>query len=313
MRTTTACLVLLLAVGASAEEPKPPPAVLAGAWAERAEDGTRLVVVALHLRPGAPAQSVHVAHGEPSDDDEPGGYGVFPAAGWREARVEPGEVLLLRRRTTRDAVPVLVAEKPAKGDVDVHHLIDGGAPAGTWLFTTVHDLGGVTLDRHLAFVGDRVEATVAPPGDEGFFRPETFETVRVPRHLPLDGDDPDGPAGFLTVTPREGPAFRVLEGEAGERRIRAHFTNPRCPWAERHVKWMTDLWILEYLEPAPLVLVLDTSSAKGAARASDLWRGWGAFSVESIWPNGFGGSSSNLDLPALLVLPRETRVRTVDG
>ena len=124
-----------------------------------------------------------------------------------------------------------------------------------------------------------------------------------------------GEAGFVTVRWLKGEGGRgsatELAGTTGEARIRSHFNAPRCPWANRHVGWMRDLWILEYHRATRLSFLLETGSVARAGRVSNLWKGYGAWCLESIYPNGFGGSSSNLTLPPVLVLPRGTPVREI--
>lgn len=311
-------LLLLLPVvpSARAREDAPDAAVLAGAWTETKETGAREAVVALLVRPGVEARGIFLALSSPSADPEPGDYGTLAKDAWQEVSLAKGELVLVRHAFDTPTIAVAVTEHPPAADQDVHAWIDGGPPAGTALFDVLGGDGGVRVARHVLPIGESVDVVVPAPSDEGFFREETLEIVRVARHLAIDGDDPDGPRGYVGVAPAslgddEEPALRVLEGAEGEQRIRRHFTNPRCPWAERHVGWMKDLWILEYLRPADLRLTLDTSTVKAPGRVSDLWRGYGAVTTESIWPNGFGGSSANLDLPCLLVVPPGTRTRTV--
>jgi hypothetical protein len=318
MRTLAGLLAFALAFAAtsppvaSAEPNEAEAPVVVGAWIEQGEEGVRRLVVGLTLPAGGEATRAWVTIGVPSLEKGPGSYGTFPARGSREVRVEQSEVLLVRRSNVAEGAYVLVTRAPLEHDVDVHDVIDGSEPPGTLLCEHVGGRSALSFDRAVAFIGDPVAATLSPPGEDGFFREETLEIVRVPRHLALEGDDPESARGWVTVSAPEDPAFRALEDAAGEARLRAHFTNPRCPWAERHVGWMGDLWILEYLRPATLRLSLDTSTVKAAGRVSDVWRGYGAFAVESIWPNGFGGSSSNLTAPCLLVVPKGTRIRVAD-
>jgi hypothetical protein len=287
----------------------PPPEVVAGTWLEGGA-----LVTALWLAPEAASPlPVFVAHSV-ARHQEPGDYGLFPADAFRTVDLEPGAVTLLRTPLEGRPAPetVLVTRERPAGDIDVHGILDGGEPAGTVLFGSTATGDAVTVDRHLVVAGGKVEVRVKAPGGD-FFNEEKMEIVRVPRRIPLGGEDPDGPKGHVRVEWVPDERFRLLEGEAGENRIRGHFTDPKCPWAERHVGWMADLYVLEYREPAELRLVLDTAPARRGARVPDIWRGYGALTVESIYPNGFGGSSSNLGLPPVLVVPADTPVREIGG
>ncbi|MCU0727833.1 MAG: hypothetical protein MUE73_18905, partial [Planctomycetes bacterium] len=288
--------------------PAPPLAeIVAGTWL----DGDA-VVTALFLAPeSAGAVPVHVALAV-GGAGGPGDYGLFPAAAFRAVELEPGAVTLLRTPLGGKPAPkaVLALRGPPAKDLDVHEIIDGVDPAGLVLFGAPARGDAVTVDRHLVLAGGRVEVRLAAPGGD-FFHPEKMEIARVPRRIPMAGDDPEGPKGHVRVEWTADPRVTLLAGEAGEKRIRSHFTDPRCPWAERHVGWLADLFILEYREPAELRFVLDTTPVRRGGRIPDTWRGYGALSVESIYPNGFGGSSSNLDLPPVLVVPEGTPIREV--
>jgi hypothetical protein len=137
----------------------------------------------------------------------------------------------------------------------------------------------------------------------------------VSRRLGIDGADPEGESGHVRLAwlPPEGEAAGAVElaGAEGERRIRSHFTDPGCPWANRHVAWRPERWVIEYRDRVPLRFRLETDAVVRPGTVSGLWKGYGAVGVEAIYPNGFGGSSTNLDLPPVLVLPRGTAVRVV--
>jgi hypothetical protein len=77
------------------------------------------------------------------------------------------------------------------------------------------------------------------------------------------------------------------------------------------VGWLRDLYLIEYLRPTDLRFRLDTSTVKRPGRVSGLWRRYGAICIEAIYPNGIGGSSSNLTIPPLLVVPAGTAVREI--
>jgi hypothetical protein len=168
----------------------------------------------------------------------------------------------------------------------------------------------------VAEIGERIRVIMRPP-PPGFFKDETLEIARVARRLAVDGEDPDGEAGHVSVSwfsaPSPHSSVRLLAGKPGEERIRSHFHDPRCPWANRHVAWQKDLWILEYVATRPWLIsfTLDTSTVVRPGLVSGIWKGHGAFAIESIHPNGFGGTSENRDLPPLLVIPRGTAVREV--
>jgi hypothetical protein len=301
--------------GLVSADPAPPRTLAAAAWLE-GEGASRSVVVALALRPPAGATVVHVGFGAlPDAPEDPGGYGTIPPDSWREVRLAAGEVVLARRAIGAAREPsVLVARQPASAPIDVHHLIDEGGGRGGLLFARPREGGPVTLSTHLAHAGDVVTMDVSAPSEDGFFRPETFEILRVARRLGLVGDPEDAGPGAVPVEwvrPEGDPPATLLEGPAGEAEIRSHFDDPRCAWAGRHVGWMPDHWILAYLRPASLRFRLRTDGVRVAGVVADTWRGWGALAVESIWPNGFGGSSANLDLPPLLVVPKDTPLREV--
>lgn len=306
-----AVLALPLLARAGEEARAKPPPVVAAVWLE-GTGADAAVVVAVYRAPDAPPAVAHAGFGW-EGHESPSDYGTIEPSSWRGIRVGPGEVVRAKLPVDERGVPyVLVAARAATEPIDVHELIDGGDHPGTLWFGRPGSGGAVTVDRHLVTVGDSVGIRVAAPTDDGFFREETFEILRVARRFGVGSDDPDGLRGFVRATwrrPIGKPPARELAGEEGEKRIRSHFTKPDCPWAERHVGWMDDLFILEYLRPEAIGFSLDTSPVKAAGRISDLWRGYGAIAVESIWPNGFGGSSSNCGMPDVLVVPRGTSIR----
>ncbi len=289
--------------------------VVAGAWLEPSKDVTDTLVVGLFLRAGEKARSVFVAFADVSDPESPSDYGTFRAGAWHEVKLAPGELVLAKHPTGTDSNPVLVMPEATKADVQVHDLIDEGGKKGAILFEVVGGYPQVTFDRHVAEVGEVVKASLPAPDGEGFFTDRTMEIVSVARRLAVNGSDPSGPGGFVSVeveSPDEtdDAAFRLLQSQDGETRIRSHFENPKCDWAERHVRWMADRWILEYRRPEVLKLALDTTPVRAAGRVSDMWNGYTAISQESIYPNGFGGTTTGLDLPCLIVVPKGTKTRT---
>ena len=307
-------LALFLSGPLRAEDDPPPPRLLAVTWLEEA-DGARVVRLALYHRDAKEPAVFHAGFGEDEADPSPGGYGTIEPDSWREIRVGPGELVLARRVIPGGGnAAVVIADRRFGKPLDIHEMIDDDVPFGLLFFEYAGAHAAAATDRHVVTIGGTVALTVRAPSDEGFFREETFELGRIARRLGVSSDDPDGPRGYVTVKwePGDDPGAVELTGSDGAARIRSHFTNPKCPWAERHVGWMPDLYLLEYLRPVELRFTLDTSTVKAAGRITDLWKGYGAVSVESIWPNGFGGSSSNYDLDPVLVVPEGTAVREVD-
>ncbi len=320
MRTTFAALLATLLAAAAAAEPPAagPPAGPATDVAPRYAAGTwlegRTVVVAIHLGPAEAApREVFVGLSTPRQE-EPGDYGYFAAQGFLPVKIEPGTLVLARHPLAADTpVPMVLAlpARPAK-DLDVHGMIDGDAPPGTILFESPWDGGGAVVDRHIAVAGDTVALTVKPPEGD-FFGEPTMEVACVARRLPLWTTPAAERKDTVAVEwVPDAAAATLLAGEAGEKRLRSHFTDPRCPWAERHVKWMAESFILEYAKPADLTFRLDTSGVTAAGRVGDIVGGYHALGQESIWPNGFGGTSTGASLPPLLVVPKGTPVREVE-
>jgi hypothetical protein len=305
----TAAAVLLLALLAAAT----PSTDVAHRYAAGAWVADRTVVVAIHLGPAeATPREVFVGFSVPRHE-EPGDYGYFAAEAFAPVKVEAGAVVLARRPLAEGApVPMVLVlpARPAK-DLDVHEMIDEDAPPGTILFEHPFDGGGAVIDRHVAVAGDTVTLTLKPPEGD-FFGEPTMEVACVARRLPLwtrpEAERTDAVA--VEWAPTDGAT--LLTGEAGEKRLRSHFTDPRCPWAERHVKWMADFFVLMYLKPAGLTFHLDTSGVKTAGRVGDVVGGYHALGQESIWPNGFGGTSTGASLPPLIVVPKGTPVREVE-
>jgi hypothetical protein len=290
-----------------------PPAPVAATWLDGAKK-SRSAVIAVYLPKGAPARTCYAGFAFEEEKTEPG-YGAIRPDSWRAFRVGPGEVVLARLRLEGRAPPyTLVRDHPAREKIDVHEMIDNGAPKGTILFDRAGAGGAVRVDRHLVAVGEKVGLAVDAPKQKGFFTDDTFEILRLARRLGIGSDDPGTAAGYVEVewrAPREDSPARELAGKEGEKRIRSHFTKPDCPWANRHVGFMADYWILEYLRPATLEFTLDTSTVKSGGRVFDVRKGNSALAEESIWPNGFGGTSLGLDLPPILVVPEDTPIREV--
>ncbi len=317
MRAAWVSLLLLVSpLGAAQAEPPRSPDVVSGAWVED-RGGQPTLVVGLYRREGSPGPTVAFVGCAAGGAEEPGGYGVIPKDGWTEVALEAG-VLLRAERPLRAAEinhppAVLVAPAAAKVPLDVRTLVNGDVPPDALLFALPRHASQITVTRHVVEIGETLDLELAAPPAE-FFVAETLEIARVARRVGIDRDDPDGTSGCarLVWLPGEGdpPAARELSGPEGERRIRAHFTDPKCLWAERHVGWMEPLWLLEYTRATALRFRLETDTVKRSGRLSDIWKGYGALAIEGIYPNGFGGSSSNLDLPPVLILPKGTQTRT---
>lgn len=318
----TACLALLVAlvtVASAGAAPPQSPDVLAGTWIETLE-GRATLVVALYRRTGSAGPSqAFVGCSVRSDQDGPGGYGVIPQGAWTEVALEAGALTRAQRPLTsqeQERPPaVLVLPAAPTSPVDVHTLIDGDVPASALLFARPARSTVVSVARHVLGIGETTEIGLAAP-PAPFFLPETLEVAVVSRRLGLDGQEAESPSGFVRLvwlTPEGPPPAPAVElrGEAGERRVRTHFTDPKCAWAERHVGWMEARWVLEYAQATPLAFRLETDAVKRPGLVSDLWKGYGALSIEAIYPNGFGGSSANYDLPPVLVVPKGTPTRTV--
>lgn len=312
-----ASLAILLSTVPAAAGPRGDARYVAGAWVEERE-GKAWLVVGLYGRTETKApETVFVGLGTKAGD-EPGAMGAIPKDGWTEVALPPGTLVLAERplsNSERDRPPaVLVARERAKEDVDVHRLVDGEAYAGAILFERPSGRTTLKFSRNSVTVGESVEARMAAPAAD-YFSDATLEVARVARRLGVDSDDPDSAAGYARVTwlAPEGdkPAARELKGAEGEKRIREFFTNPKCPWAERNVGWLDVLWVLEYERATALAFRVETDAVKAAGRVSDLWKGYGAWAVEAIHANGFGGTSVNHDAPALLVVPKGTPTKTV--
>lgn len=324
MRAAHLLLLLPLAafgtasVRSAAAAPPRSPDVVSGAWVED-RDGKPTLVVALYRRAEStgPAKAF-VGCSTSTDQDGPGGYGVIAKDAWTEVALGAGVLVRAERPLSaaeQERPPaVLVAPAAATAPVDVHTLIDGSVPEGALLFARPTRSTQVTLSRHVLEVGQTAEVVLAAPPD-AFFLPETLEVVVVSRRLGIDSDDADGPAGHVRLAwlaPEGVPPApaQELSGAAGERRLRAHFTDPTCAWAERHVGWMEPRWVLELVRPTELRFRVETDAVKRPGTVQDVWKGWGALSLEAIYPNGFGGSSANLELPPLLIVPKGTKVRS---
>lgn len=318
----TACLALLVAlvtVAPAGAAPPRSPDVLAGAWIETL-NGRATLVVALYRRAGtAGPVKAFVGCSVAADLDGPGAYGVIPAEGWTEVALEAGALTRAQRPLTpqeQERPPaVLALPVAATSPVDVHTLIDGDVPADALLFARPARSTVVSVARHVLEIGETTEVGLAAP-PAGFLLHETLEVAVVSRRLGLDGQEAESPSGFVRLVwlapegPPPAPAVE-LRGEAGERRLRAHFTDPKCAWAERHVGWMEARWVLEYVQATPLAFRLETDAVKRPGLVSDVWKGYGALSIEAIYPNGFGGTSANYDLPPVLVVPKGTPTRAV--
>jgi hypothetical protein len=292
-----------------AAAPAEPPAI-AIAWLE-GEGPARDVVVAIHRAAGLAPVTFHVAFAT-ATARAPGDYGTIGPDAWRAVEVAGGEALLARRRIgTSPPTAVVVAQSAAKHAFDVHEMIDEAPPEGTVLFAHPAERGTARVDRHLARIGEKVTLSIEAPEDRGFFGDATFEIARIARRLGVGSDDPAGPRGYVGVDWRPSPEGGVahLTGDAGAKRIRAQFDDSQCAWSKRHVGWMEDAWILEYERPSRIELTLDTSTVKSAGRVCDIWEAYGAVCFESIHRNGIGGTSRNLDLPPVLVVPKDVRVR----
>lgn len=314
MRLAAAALLIVLALAGSAH-PAPPASadVVAGAWVET-RNGAPVLVVGLYRRPDSKApEKAWIGCSTGTDDDLPGGYGTIAKDAYREVTLEPGVLVLAARALAgdeRERPPsVLVVAAPPPTALNVHGLIVGERPAGALLFARPFVETQVTLSRHVLEVGESAELTVAAP-PASFFLDETLEVLVASRRLGIDGDDPAAPPGHarLALLAPEGddPPVRELLGSAGEQRIRSHFTDPRCAWAERHVGWRADRWVLDLRRPAPIRLRVETDAIARAGVVYDLWKGYNALTLEAIYPNGFGGSSAGLTLPPLLVVPKGT-------
>ena len=320
MRTvlTWACLTLLTAAASTAAPPRSAE-VMAGAWVEEREGGPWLVVGLYRRAETTGPARVFVGLSVPGEADAPGGYGTIPVGGWTEVLLEAGVLVRAERALRadeRDAPPsVLVTTAAATKALEVHPLIVGEVPEGTLHFDRPARETVVQVARHVLEVGQATEITLtAPPAS--FFHDDTLEVAVASRRLGLDGLEAEGASGYVDlawVAPQAPPPplAHEMRGAEGERRLRAHFTDPTCAWAQRHVAWMSERWVIEYAASAPLTFRLGTAAVKRPGVVSDIWRGYGALAVEAIYPNGFGGSSTNFDLPAILVVPRATAVRLV--
>jgi hypothetical protein len=292
--------------------------VVAGAWLEEREESAALVVAAYRRAGTEGPATAFVGCSVGTDEDRPGGTGTIPADGWTEIPLEAGVLTRAERLldpAERERPPsVLLASRRPEAPLPVHPLIVGETPEGSILFARPRGGGTLTVARHVLEVGETTEVTLEAPPPE-FFLLETLEVAVVSRRLGIDGADPEGESGHVRLTwlPAEGEAVGAgdLAGAEGERRIRSRFTDPGCPWANRHVAWTTERWVIEYRERVPLRFRLETETVAHPGAVSPLWKGYGAVGVEAIYPNGFGGSSTNFDLPPVLVLPKGTPVRAV--
>jgi hypothetical protein len=311
-------LATLALVGDAGAEPRRSAEVVAGAWIE-VREGAPALVVGLYRRIGTegPAKA-WVGCSVVRVEDGPGAYGTIAQDAFDELAPEPGVLVLASRALVGDErsrpPSVLVTATPPTASLPVRPMVVGELPDGAIHFAMPTLETQVALSRHVLEVGERAELVVAAP-EASFFHEETLEVLVASRRLAIDGDDPGAAPGHvelvLVAPDREDPPVRELAGAAGERRIRGHFTDPACPWAERHVGWLSERWVVDLLRPAQLTFRVETDAVVRPGRVSELWRGRHALTLEAIHANGFGGSSSGLTLPPLLVVPKGTPRREV--
>jgi hypothetical protein len=311
-------LALFALAGDAGAAPPRAADVVAGAWVEMRE-GAPTLVVGLYRRTGTegPAKA-WVGCSVVRVEDGPGAYGTIAEDAFDELPLEPGVLVLASRALVGDErtrpPSVLVTAAPPTSSLPVRPMVVGELPAGTIHFAMPTLETQVSLSRHVLEVGERAELVVAAP-EASFFLDETLEVLVASRRLALDGDDPGAAPGHVALVllapGGDDPPARELAGAAGERRIRGHFADPGCAWAERHVGWLAERWVVDLARPTPLTFRVETDAVARPGRVSELWRGRHALTLEAIHPNGFGGSSAGLTLPPLLVMPKGTPRRAV--